>query len=57
MADIIAIIANIICSILLVFFIRAINRNTDARLQENEILKDVFNKLEELEKEGGLGEK
>ena len=56
MVDIILIIVNIACLIAFIFFIRATNRNTDVRLHEIEILKDMNNKLEELEKKGGLDE-
>lgn len=54
MLNIILIIVNIACLIAFIFFICATNRNTDVRLHEIEILKDMTNKLEELEKKGGI---
>ena len=52
MVDIVLIIINIACLIAFMFFIRATNRNTDARLQENEILKDLLKNMKKLQ-EGG----
>ena len=50
----ILIIANIACLIAFIFFIHSTNRNTNVRLREIEILKDMTNKLEELEDKGGI---
>ena len=52
MTDIILIIVNIICLIVFVFFVRAVNFNTEARLQEIEILKDLLDNMRKLQ-EGG----
>ena len=56
MLNIILIIVNIACLIAFIFFIRVTNKNTNIQLQKIKILKDMNNKLKELEKKGGLDE-
>ena len=52
MLNTILIIANIACLIAFIFFIHATNKNTNIQLQKIKILKDMNNKLKELEKKG-----
>ena len=56
MLNIILIIVNIACLIAFIFFIRVTNKNTNIQLQKIKILKDMNNKLKELEKKGELDE-
>ena len=52
----ILIIVNIACIIAFIFFIHATNKNTKIQLQKIKILKDMNNKLKELEKKGGIND-
>ena len=52
----ILIIVNIACLIAFIFFIHATNKNTNIQLQKIKILKDMNNKLKEIEKKGELDE-
>ena len=56
MLNTILIIVNISCLIAFIFFIHATNKNTNIQLQKIKMLKNINNKLKELEKKGELDE-